>query len=57
MIVGEHDLIDFHAMGDVMAEGIAGARKVVIPNIGHMSNMEDPAAFNALLHEFLSGVE
>jgi len=57
VIVGEHDLIDFHVMGDVMAEGIAGARKVVIPNTGHMSNMEDPAAFNALLHEFLSGVE
>ena len=57
VIVGEHDLIDFHAMGDVMAEGIDGAHKVVIPNIGHMSNMEDPVAFNALLHGFLSGIE
>ena len=57
VIVGEHDLIDFHAMGDVMAEGIAGARKVVIPNVGHMSNMEDPTAFNELLHKFLSTIE
>ena len=57
VVVGEHDLIDFHAMGDVMAEGIDGAHKVVIPNIGHMSNMEDPVAFNALLHGFLSGIE
>jgi len=57
VVVGEHDLIDFHAMGDVMAEGIDGAHKVVIPNIGHMSNMEDPVAFNALLHGFLSGIK
>ena len=56
VIVGEHDLIDFHAMGDVMAEGISGARKVVIPGVGHMSNMEDPATFNKTLLEFLSGV-
>jgi pimeloyl-ACP methyl ester carboxylesterase len=40
-----------------MEANIAGARKVIIPGVGHMSNMEDPEAFNALLTEFLSGVE
>ncbi len=57
VIVGEHDLADFHAMGDAMVEGIDGARKVVMSGVGHMSNMEDPAGFNALLREFLSGTD
>jgi pimeloyl-ACP methyl ester carboxylesterase len=57
VIVGELDLLDFHVGADAMEANIAGARKVIIPGVGHMSNMEDPEAFNALLTEFLSGVE
>jgi pimeloyl-ACP methyl ester carboxylesterase len=57
VIVGELDLLDFHVGADAMETNIAGARKVVIPGAGHMSNMEDPAAFNTLITEFLSGVE
>lgn len=57
VVVGEQDLADFHAAADIMAGEIPGARKVVMSGVGHMSNMEDPAGFNALLNEFLAGVE
>jgi len=54
VIVGERDLPDFHAIADILAAGIPNATKVEIPRVGHMSNMEDPAAFNYLLMEFLT---
>lgn len=57
VIVGELDLLDLHAGADVMEANIAGARKVVMPGVGHISNMEDPDSFNALLTEFLAGIE
>ena len=38
---------------DLFAEGIAGARKVVYPDTGHMAMLERPGEFNALLREFL----
>ena len=56
VIVGELDLPDFRATADVMAEKIPGASKVVMPGVGHMSNMEDPAGFNTILRDFLSRI-
>lgn len=38
------------------AKAIPGARHVIIPEAGHISNLENPAAFNAALKEFLDGV-
>lgn len=37
--------------------GIAGARKVVIPGVAHMVNMEEPEVFNRIVLEFLEGVD
>ena len=51
VVVGELDVPCFHEMSDVLAGRIAGARKVTIPNVGHMVNMEAPEAVNALLRE------
>lgn len=53
IIVGEDDAITPPAMSEDMQRGIAGAELVVIPDAGHMSNMEQPAAFNAALARFL----
>jgi len=39
---------------DYMAKKIAGARKVIIPNAGHASNLQQPEAFNRAVEEFLS---
>lgn len=39
---------------DVFAELIPGSRKVVFADTGHMAMLERPAAFNALLADFLA---
>jgi pimeloyl-ACP methyl ester carboxylesterase len=36
-----------------MAAGIRGARLVVVPECGHLSTMERPAAVNAALIEWM----
>jgi 3-oxoadipate enol-lactonase len=54
IVLGERDLPDFHAIGDLLNREIAGSRKVVISGVGHMSNMEDPVAFNRVLMDFLA---
>jgi pimeloyl-ACP methyl ester carboxylesterase len=36
-----------------MAARIAGAGYVCMPGIGHIANLEAPAAFNALVLDFL----
>ena len=39
---------------EAMAERIAGAQTVVLPNAAHMLPMEHPAEFNQLVLDFLS---
>ncbi len=39
---------------DYMAAKIPGAAKVIIPNAGHAVNIDQPAAFNAAMLEFLA---
>jgi 3-oxoadipate enol-lactonase len=53
VIVGERDLPDFHRIADALADGMPSAKKAIIAGVGHMSNMENAAAFNALLLDFL----
>jgi len=54
VIVGERDVMDFQRSADLLAERIAGATKVVMPGVGHMANMEDPARFNEIVRGFLA---
>jgi len=53
IVVGEQDAVTPPAMSENMQRGIAGAELVVIPGAGHMSNMEQPGAFNTALASFL----
>ena len=53
VVVGERDLPDFQVIADWLAEQIPSATKATMPGVGHMSNMEDAPAFNALLLNFL----
>jgi 3-oxoadipate enol-lactonase len=53
VIVGEEDDLTPPAMAQTIADGIAGASLVTIPRAGHLSNLEQPDAFNAALHGFL----
>jgi pimeloyl-ACP methyl ester carboxylesterase len=52
LIVGEHDepCVKVHRF---MAETIPGARHLVIPSAGHLTNLEAPAAFNRAVARFL----
>jgi 3-oxoadipate enol-lactonase len=54
VIVGELDLPDFVSIAGTLARGIPGARKLVIPGVGHMANMEAPATVNRAITEFWS---
>jgi 3-oxoadipate enol-lactonase len=51
--VGERDVPCFREMAAVLARRIPGARYHVVAGAGHMINMEQPAAVNALLAQFL----
>lgn len=53
VIVGENDA-PFIGASDYMAKKIPNAVKAVIPNAGHVSNLDQPAAFNAALDNFLA---
>lgn len=54
IMVGAGDLRYFHNIANVLAVGIPGAQKVVVPDAGHMVNMEAPAVVNRLLADFIA---
>lgn len=54
VVVGEHDLPDFHACAECLRRDMSDARLVVLPGAGHMANMETPERFNTVVLEFLS---
>ena len=53
IIVGDEDVLTPRALSEDIQRGIAGAELTVVPEAGHMSNMEQPAAFNEALARFL----
>jgi 3-oxoadipate enol-lactonase len=53
IIVGDEDSVTPPAMSRDMQRGIPGSELVVVPKAGHLSNLEQPSAFNAALARFL----
>jgi pimeloyl-ACP methyl ester carboxylesterase len=53
VIAGEEDELTPPADSQRIADAIPGAKLVIIPAAGHLSNLEQPAAFNAALNAFL----
>jgi pimeloyl-ACP methyl ester carboxylesterase len=51
--VGQRDVPGFREMSAVLGRRIPGAAYHVVPDVGHMVNMEQPAAINDLLISFL----
>lgn len=49
IIVGQGDLPQFKAIAQVYHSGIAGSKLVVIPQAGHMTNLEAPEQVNQLI--------
>jgi 3-oxoadipate enol-lactonase len=53
IVVGGEDAITPPALSEEMQRSIASAELTIMPAAGHMSNMEQPAAFNRALRQFL----
>ena len=53
VVVGDEDTLTPSAMSRELQRGIAGSELAVIRTAGHLSSMEQPAAFNAELARFL----
>jgi pimeloyl-ACP methyl ester carboxylesterase len=56
IIVGEDDGVTPPDAARKMHEHIGGSKLVVIPNAGHLSNLESPDEFNGALVDFLGGL-
>lgn len=53
VVVGEHDLLTPVAEAKQLADAIPGARLGVVPGAGHLTPLERPQEFVALLRDFL----
>jgi pimeloyl-ACP methyl ester carboxylesterase len=56
VIVGAEDAVTPPKEARALHAGIAGSRLEVLSRAGHLSNIERPAAFNAVLAEFLAAL-
>jgi 3-oxoadipate enol-lactonase len=56
VIHGEHDGVVPLPVGRSLADAIPGASFVLIPDAGHVSNQDQPAAFNAAVRKFLQAL-
>lgn len=56
VVVGEDDELTPPPAAEALAGAIPSARLAVVPAAGHLSNLENPEAFNRALGEFLGGL-
>jgi 3-oxoadipate enol-lactonase len=56
IIVGDQDVATVPAKAERIHERIQGSRLLTIPGSGHTSTVEEPAAVNAAINEFLNGL-
>jgi 3-oxoadipate enol-lactonase len=56
VLVGDHDTVTPPEKAAELVAGLSDARLVRIPAAGHLSNLENPAPFNAALGSFLDGL-
>ena len=55
VIVGDEDRVTPPVNSEELTRAIPGAQLVTIPGAGHLSNLDQPQAFEAALRPFLSG--
>jgi pimeloyl-ACP methyl ester carboxylesterase len=56
VLVGDADALTPLAESEKLAAAVKGAKLVRIPRAGHLSNVENPAAFDAALSAFVDGL-
>lgn len=54
VVVGEEDALSPPDVAQAMCDALPAGRLARIPRAGHLSSLEDPAAFNAALRAFLA---
>jgi pimeloyl-ACP methyl ester carboxylesterase len=54
VVVGQHDLPDFHEVAALLVSGLPQARRVLVPGAGHLVNLEQPTTCNGILAGHLS---
>ncbi|MGH9276009.1 MAG: alpha/beta fold hydrolase [Acidimicrobiales bacterium] len=54
VMVGELDIDMVQSVAADLENGVPNARRVVMPDVGHMTNMEAPEAVNNVIDEFLA---
>lgn len=52
IINGEYDVEDFHDISEVMIKEIPYVKKITMPNIAHLANLESPKEFLNLIPDF-----
>jgi len=57
VIIGDHELPGLAAAADTFARYIPNAKKVVIPNAGHIAHFAQATTFNSALMDFFFDVE
>ncbi|HET9844557.1 MAG TPA: alpha/beta fold hydrolase [Nitrospira sp.] len=57
VIVGQEDALTTPADAERIATGIPGAQLVVIPNAGHLSNLEQPEHFTSAVEAFAAALQ
>ncbi|MDX2184529.1 MAG: alpha/beta fold hydrolase [Gemmatimonadaceae bacterium] len=53
VVSGDEDILTPPALQDAIAEGVRGARRVVLPQVGHLGPLEDPVRFAGMLRAFV----
>lgn len=56
VVCGAEDVLTPPSDSEAMAAAIAGARLAVVPKAGHLANLENPDAFDAILRDFVASV-
>jgi pimeloyl-ACP methyl ester carboxylesterase len=56
VLVGEEDAVTPVEDARAIADGAPDARLVILPEAGHLSNLENPSSFNAALRPWLAAV-
>jgi 3-oxoadipate enol-lactonase len=56
VLAGERDRVAPAAVIERMAQAIPGAQYRMLAGVGHLSNLERPALFDAAVREFLDGL-
>jgi 3-oxoadipate enol-lactonase len=57
LVMGERDIDEFQAIANHITCTIPRITKLVLPGVGHMSNMEAPYAFNEVVLGFLGNLD